>query len=121
MFSTTKIKRIGKSIFGGAGDLEKITHFFMWASNPESVPQPVANEESSYQILELSHDGLFIWQTNLIPMRIEDDFYAIGSGAGYALGALAHGATIQGAIRTAARWDECTGTDIQTLHLLRSK
>ena len=117
MFSTTKVKRINGSLYGGAGCLENILHFFAWIQNPDELKKPEASDETFFEILELNKSGLYYWSRQLIPIRIEDDFYAIGSGAGYALGALAHGATLQGAIRTAARWDECTGTEIQTLRL----
>lgn len=115
VFNTTKIHRIGNSLYGGAGDYEPIIMFMRWRIDPSQVPEFRA--EDAFNVLELNPHGLYCWGPRLVPMLIENDFYAIGSGSGVALGALAHGATLQAAIKTASRWDECTGAEVTTLHL----
>ena len=50
-------------------------------------------------------------------VTVVDDSYAIGSGGAYAIGALAHGATPEQAVRIAARYD--TGTCGRRLHTFR--
>jgi hypothetical protein len=114
-FSSSKLFRIGSSIYGGAGDYEPILIFLRWRADAQQIPD--FKPEDNFNILELNQHGLYCWGARLVPMHIEDEFYAIGSGSGFALGALAHGATLQAAVRTASRWDECTGTEVQTFHL----
>ena len=47
--------------------------------------------------------------------EITDNYYAIGSGAHYALGAFELGASVSEAIRAATKWDQHTGGEIITL------
>lgn len=68
--------------------------------------------------LELSADGrLTYWGTEMVGIPIEDDFYAIGSGAAFALGAMSMRASPKHAIEVASRFDCNTGSDVQTLTL----
>lgn len=47
---------------------------------------------------------------------IDCEFYAIGSGGDYAIGALAMGATVERAIEIAAQFDPNSGTPVTVLH-----
>ena len=116
MFRSTKLFRVNGSILGIAGNAEQARRFVEWRRTPEAKPTFV--ETCSIEVLELSADGsLTWWGSEMVGVPIEDDFYAIGSGASLALGALSMGATPKQAIGVAARWDSGTGSEIQTMAL----
>lgn len=115
MFKTTKIFRINGSLIGFCGNLEAALQFVEWRRVPDAKPEFA---ENSFEALELSADGrLTYWATQLTAIDIEDEFYAIGSGASLALGAMAMGASPKRAITVAALYDSGTGSDVQTLTL----
>lgn len=115
MFKTTKIFRINGSLIGFCGNLEAALQFVEWRRTPDTKPKFA---ENSFEALELSANGsLTYWASQLVAMAVEDDFYAIGSGASLALGAMAMGASPKRAIAVAAQYDSGTGPDVQTLTL----
>lgn len=116
MFRTSKIFRVRGSIIGFAGNTEQALRFIEWRRTPEA--KPTFTETADFLALELSPDGrLTYWGTEMVGIAIEDDFYAIGSGAAFALGAMAMRASPKHAIEVAARYDSSTGSDVQTLTL----
>lgn len=117
MFKTTKIQRIKGSIYGGAGNLEQILKMFEWFKNPDMKPD--WKFQPDFEILELSPDGLFVWGSEMIAVPVGMPYYAIGSGAHYALGALECGAPPEEAIRVAHKFDPYTGRELQ-VHKLKA-
>ena len=115
MFKTTKIQRVNGSLIGYCGNIEHCLKFVEWRRNPDSKPE---FSERTWEALELTSDGRMLWWSiDLMPIEIEDDYYAIGSGADFALGAMAMGAKPQQAIKVAATYDPGTGPDVQTMKL----
>lgn len=115
VFKTPKLYRVNGSVIGYAGNVEQALQFIEWRRHPDTKP---TFSEPSFEILELTSDGrLMWWGSEMIAVPIEDDHYAIGSGAAYALGAMAAGATVKEAIQIAAMYDANTGTEVQTLTL----
>ena len=116
MFRTTKLFKVNGAVLGIAGNAEQARRFIEWRRTPESKPSFV--DSCSIEVLELSADGqLTWWGSEMVGVPIEDAFYAIGSGAAVALGALSMGATLKQAIGIAAKWDSATGSEIQTMVL----
>jgi hypothetical protein len=116
MFKATKIARIKGSLYGGAGNLEQIMKMFEWFKNPDMKPDWKFQPE--FEILELNEGGLFVWGSEMIAVPVGMPYYAIGSGAPYALGALECGAPPSDAIRVAHKFDPYTGREIQ-VHKLK--
>ena len=115
MFKTSKIHRVNGGLIGYCGHIESALKFIEWRKNPDTKPE---YEEKNWEALELTADGrLLWWGAGLIPIEIEDEYYAVGSGSGYALGAMSMGATLQQAIKIAATYDPGTGPDVQSLKL----
>lgn len=106
MFNTTKVRRIKDSLYGGAGNLSQILKMFLWFENPDQAP--VWKEAPDFHILQVSPQGLFLWESEMIAIPTDTTFYAIGSGAEYAMGALACGATLAQAVQIAATFDPGT-------------
>lgn len=116
VFKSTKIHQIRGSLIGIAGNVEQALRFIEWRRTPEQKPQFEASV--GFEALELTADRRLVWWgAEMVGIEIEDDYYAIGSGAQLALGALAMGATLRQAIKIAAKWDVATGTDIQLVTL----
>lgn len=102
--------------WGGAGSSASLSQFKLWtqgrAKRPE-FPKPEGESEdeatASLQVLQLHpKNGIFLWINADIPDLVDEPFYAIGTGAGYAVGAMSKGATPEEALEIAAKWD--TGT-----------
>jgi hypothetical protein len=117
MFKATKIARIKGSLYGGAGNLEQIMKMFEWFKNPDMKPDWKFQPE--FEILQVCPEGIFYWSSEMIAVPVGMDFYAIGSGSHYALGALECGAPADEAIRVAHKFDPYTGREVQ-LHKLKA-
>ena len=112
----TKIHRVNGALIGVSGNMEQALRFIEWRRNPEQ--RPSFAEQPNFAALELTIDGgILYWGAELIPIPVENDYFAIGSGSPYALGALAMGATPKEAIKVATKWDEATGSEIQSVTL----
>lgn len=115
VFKTPKLHRVNGSIIGYCGNAEQALQFIEWRRHPDTKP---SFTEPNFEALELTADGrLLWWGTEMIAIPIEDEHYAIGTGAGYALGAMAAGVGVKRAIQIAAMYDANTGTEVQTLML----
>lgn len=114
VFKMTKLFRVGGSIIGVAGNVEQALRFVEWRRTPES--KPTFAEASSIEVLELTADGrLLWWGAEMVGVPIENEFYAIGTGAMAAMGAMSMGASPKRAVAVAALWDAATGPDVQVM------
>lgn len=92
----------------------------LWDWIERGAPAPVSGDirPDSFSVLILAPDGLHLAYENMTfsgPIRSE--FYAVGSGEDFALGALAMGATAEEAVQIASRFDHHTGGEIVTMRL----
>lgn len=78
-----------------------------------SVSEVTFKEDDSLQILLAYNGVIFQIESDYSVLHREDGLYAIGSGAQYAVGAFAAGATIQEAIEIAADNDIYTGLPVE--------
>ena len=120
MFRTTKLFRIHGSIVGVCGLMRQCLRFVEWFREPG--PKPELSDPAAFSALELTEKGeLFLWETEMIAIPIDEKCYAIGSGANFALCALDLGASPRRAILAAAKWDESTGSEVQVMTLKGKK
>lgn len=85
--SSKKLHRIGKSLFGERGDdctgvsiaLDWIRRGRKWRDRP-TMPA-----DSSFNLLELNPQGIFLWSAALDRDCIDEPNFAVGSGAKVAL------------------------------------
>ena len=122
---TTKISRIGKSVFGFAGDVMLALHVLKWLGtrrNPLDLYRLVPeSHRNAVDILELAPDGLFFWNGWGTRMPILDETAAIGSGAMGALQALRLGHSPEEAVLATFPLDEASGGSVQVEHLRKAK
>lgn len=126
-----KLRYIGDSIFGLAGDCHAGMVVLRWLETPKRNPKELyemfGEKDIAWRyevvILELSHDGLALWNGWGIRLPILDDAYAIGTGAHAALASLDRGATPEECIQQAAKRDQYSGIfrEPEVLHLLPRK
>ena len=116
-FTVTKMFKIRGSIFGVCGNLEHAMQFIAWRRKPGDKPILI---DSNFEALELTAKGEILWWgSGLTAVPIEDEFYAVGTGAAYATGALEMGAKPVEAIQIAAKHDPSTSPEVQTMSLGR--
>src|SRR5271170_1660527 len=107
-----KLYRIGDSIIGGCGLRLLTQQFMVWYANGRKAELLPKKEfgSSQFRALEWNGSSLILWQLlvhkrwtlwsgtiedldDFIPDEIQNEYFAIGSGSHYALGAMAMGAT----------------------------
>lgn len=108
------------SIWGAAGDVCNCLAFKTWTLSKGKRPvvrDPEDPESSTLEVLQLSPKGLFLWVNDSLADPVKEPFYAIGSGGGYAIGALSMGAKLEQAVEVAAKWDSNTRLPFDMLRL----
>lgn len=118
--SRPKIAQKGKHIVALAGNawLREPLEEWVEAGCPRNaVPKVLIDNDEKFQCLIIDEDGqAFSFDCGyLVP--IYADYTAIGSGAMLAMGAMAHGADAEAAVRAAALHDKNTGGEIHSLAL----
>lgn len=109
-----KMARAGESIFGVAGDYDACTQFLNWKLNGGEKPEIT---EESFEAVELTRSGIFIYQKSLIRLPVLDRIYASGAGAQGAMVAMHLGYTPREAVIAVAKFCETTGAPFKELSL----
>lgn len=107
-----KLKRGKHSAYGAAGDWDKILKFYDALEKSGDL-----DSDCDIEVLELRNDGLWVYEGTIIPARIKNRFYAIGSGAGYAIAAMHLGKSPSEAVAIASLFDPGTGGPIDVIKL----
>jgi ATP-dependent HslUV protease subunit HslV len=108
-----KLYRVGGSLFGGAGNSSDCTAFRRWKEDGADKPSKFDDDVS---ILEIPQDGrVFIWDKALVPYEIRAPFFAVGSGAEIALGAMAAGASAERAVEIACEFASGSLGPVETI------
>lgn len=111
-YLVTKLRQGKASVYGAAGDWDKILKFYDALETKGDL-----DSDCDIEVLELRHDGLWVYEGTVIPARIKNRFYAIGTGAGYAIAAMHLGKSPREAVAIAALFDPGTGGPIDVLTL----
>lgn len=109
----TKIYRQGRLLIGFSGRSSNFESFRSWVK--AGAEGRFASEGGNVFIIPPEGPAV-IWGDNDYPWRESSDYWALGSGEHFALGAMAMGATAEEAVRVTATWDLATGGDITVLH-----
>jgi hypothetical protein len=122
IYHAAKIFRIGESLFGTAGDAFMALTFLDWLAGKRNVPALRKlfehEDKASFIVLELSPEGLRLWNGWGVPEKLHDKSYSIGSGSMSAQNAINRGDTPEQAVRSTMPLDENTGGDVQVEYLL---
>ena len=115
-----KLFRVDGDIIATAGDDAPGMVFVDWYPKRKKRVKPPAkliDGDADFCCLVLTKEGLWWYDKWCRPGKVMHDFYAIGSGGSYAMGAMDRGATAAQAVETAMRYDCYTGGDVVTMQL----
>lgn len=111
-----KMHRIGNSIFGLAGDVMAGMAVIEWLKTPKrnrAMLYKIFGEDVQWRyefvLMELSPEGLALWNAWGVRMPLLDAVYGIGTGASVAVDAIENGVAPDEAIRRAIKRDEYSG------------
>lgn len=122
--TTCKIFKLPNGAYlSGAGlfdDIVEIAAWFAAGCPPETNPDC---SEDSTDLLLMEADGSCYWLTDpfLRKMKITEGYYAVGSGAKYAIGAMAAGKSAKDAVLIAAKHDPDTGNGVDVVKVRKKK
>lgn len=115
-FKARKAIRIGNALYAGAGDdLDSFIKVVTWLRGES--PKPKLPGDETFEMLEVNQDGIFLWSRLLTRTQVHEKYYAIGTGAQYAIGAMDDGAPPERALKRAAGRDADTRLPIAVLRL----
>lgn len=115
-FKARKAIRVGDALYAGAGDdLDSFIKVMAWLRG--EAPKPKLPSDETFEMLEVNRSGIFLWSRQLTRTQVHEKYYAVGSGAPYAIGAMDEGAPPERAIKRAARRDADTRLPISILRL----
>lgn len=114
--SYQKIRRIGGFLIGTAGSVAACQSFIDWVKAGDDEDPPPKGE---YNALIVDPRGKVreIENGSVLPVPRGAKFFAIGSGAPYALAAMYAGASAIDAVKIAAKIDTSTGLPVKSLKL----
>jgi ATP-dependent protease HslVU (ClpYQ) peptidase subunit len=107
-----KLRRGKGCIFGGAGDLDKLLKFYDSVEKSGDFDDPI-----EVDVLELRHDGIYVYESTIHPVKVRGDFFAVGTGSAYALAAMHLGKSPKEAIEIASIFDPVTGGPVDVMIL----
>lgn len=118
-YLVSKLRKGKNSVFGAAGDWKDVLTAFQALESTD--PNVELNEDCEIEMVELRDDGIWVYENTLIPARIKNDFYAIGTGANYAIMAMHLGKSPAEAVALAALYDPSTRAPIDVMHLEKKR
>jgi ATP-dependent protease HslVU (ClpYQ) peptidase subunit len=112
------------SVLAGAGHFDEVIEVVAWFNaGCKEGTKPVLDDDpdNSTDFVLACPSGIAYWLTSPFLRRVEikDPFYAIGSGAQVALGAMAAGATPKRAVEIACQFDQATGKGVNVMRVKR--
>lgn len=116
----SKIVRLADgSLFATAGSIRPGAKLKEWAMGGfDPAKRPKFGPKAEVEALHIKPDGtIWYYDGSAIPDKLEDKFYAIGSGGAYALAAMACGRSAARAVKIAARFDSGTSEPVESISL----
>jgi hypothetical protein len=111
-YLVTKIRMGENSIYGGCGDWDKLLKFYNSLESGADL-----DSDTDVTVLELRSDGIWIYESTIIPAKIKNDFWAIGTGANFAIAAMHLGLTPAEAVKLACLYDTSSHEPIDVMSL----
>jgi hypothetical protein len=107
-----KLRRGQTSVYGGCGDWDKLLKFYNSLESGADL-----DSDTDVTVLELRSDGIWIYESTIIPAKIKNDFWAIGTGANFAIAAMHLGLTPAEAVKLACLYDTSSHEPIDVMTL----
>lgn len=113
--SKAKLFKIGNHIIGGCGIEDLCLEYVKWRA--KGSPEDERPQMQEFTGIHLTKKGVFIVNAPYFNLQKADKVLAIGSGADFAVGAMAYGASPREAVKIAMKYDTGTGGRITVLSL----
>ncbi len=110
----TKIFRLGTELVGLCGSVQESLLFLEWYQNGKD-PNTRPKLSDDFSALAIIPGKILRYEHLLKPWLIDLPFWAAGSGADYALGAMAAGKSAAEAVEIACRFDTGSGLGVDVL------
>ena len=107
-----KLRKGKSSLYGACGDWDKILKFYSVLESGGDLDSDI-----DVTVLELRADGIWIYESTIIPARIKNDFWAIGTGANFAIAAMHLGLSPAEAVKIACLYDTSSHEPIDVMKL----
>ena len=107
-----KLRKGQESIYGGCGDWDKLLKFYNSLESGADL-----DSDTDVTVLELRSDGIWIYESTIIPAKIKNDFWAIGTGANFAIAAMHLGLNPAEAVKLACLYDTSSHEPIDVMSL----
>jgi hypothetical protein len=107
-----KLRKGQESIYGGCGDWDKLLKFYNSLESGADL-----DSDTDVTVLELRSDGIWIYESTIIPAKIKNDFWAIGTGANFAIAAMHLGLTPAEAVKLACLYDTSSHEPVDVMSL----
>ena len=103
-----KIHKIQNFMLAGAGSLLTLNKFMEWFRMGADVTKPFdITKENGFDVICIDLNTKEIWEYNsdILATKIDQKYYALGTGTDFALGAMHAGATAKEAVEIACKID----------------
>ena len=107
-----KLRKGKSSLYGACGDWDKILKFYAVLESGGDLDSDI-----DVTVLELRADGIWIYESTIIPARIKNDFWAIGTGANFAIAAMHLGLSPAEAVKIACLYDTSSHEPVDEMRL----
>jgi hypothetical protein len=107
-----KLRKGQESIYGGCGDWDKLLKFYNSLESGADL-----DSDTDVTVLELRSDGIWIYESTIIPAKIKNDFWAIGTGANFAIAAMHLGLSPAEAVKLACLYDTSSHEPVDVMTL----
>ena len=116
-----KVRRVGRFVYGGIGDMSDVEAVFEWLGGGASEPRPSLEEGGGYGIAVDEQTGVAYYVEGKRPvlLRIHGKFAAAGSGRDVAWTVMRLGGTARQAIKLAMEYDVFTGIGVDAVKVVR--
>ena len=128
MIPCTKLHRVERGEWKGAiygysgheGPGEAVFEWLEQRRQDDGEPLELDHDlEEDFEALLLHDDGIFYIDRWLLPTEVDVEFYATGSGAPFAMGAMLAGASAQKAVKIACDCDPNSGAMGRPLQVMK--
>lgn len=109
-----KIRKIGPLLVAGAGATSRCSAFMDWVKAGMKGHSPWYGKDDGNSMI-VTPDRRIVVFGESGQWLVDNEFYAMGSGERFALGAMAHGACAAEAVQAAIRFDIYSGGPIRTV------
>ena len=112
-YLASKLRQGKNSIYGACGDWDKVLKAFQLLETSATEWE----SDLDVTILELRSDGIWVYENTIIPVHIKNDYWAVGTGANFAIAAMRLGLSPMEAIEISTEFDPFTSAPIESKKL----